>query len=322
MLLVLSLIGSLIVLLSCNSKQTTGTPSANTKPSQPSTEGFIFGQKGKVVVALLGIEGCSETKRATEVLAKMSADCPNDVALARLDVPIPGQSQFTPLTNWSYNYYQAVDTDRKVANRLEFFYYPTLYIIDRDGEIRYSGSCDEAKLRTMITEIRQEAAGSQKKIYTPPILAIGAPAPVFQAKTFKGEDIDLQPAITKGPVLLFFTSVDCPFSLAAAQKIPLLEKEFAGKEFTIMMIEKGTNTENINDTYQQIELAGMVILDPDNTISRKYNVEPVPFYFVIDKEGKIAARGPYTESSARQALGKLLGMQNAGPKEKVAPGAG
>lgn len=319
-ILVLFLIGLLFLSLACDTKETSTMPTTTTKKESP--EQFIFGQKGKIVVALLGIEGCPQTKISTEVLAKMSKDCSKDIVFARLDVPMQEETQFKPLTNWTYSYYQAIDIDRKVANRLEFFYYPTLYIIDRDGEVRYSGGCDKEKLKTMLSEICQEQPGTQKKIYTPPILAIGASAPLFQTKNLKDEDIELQQLLAKKPALLLFSSVSCPFSKNAAQKIPNLEKEFHGKDLTVVIIEKGTNTEVINKTYQQIKFNGIVILDSDNSISRKYGVEPVPFYFLVNKEGKITARGPYTESTARQSLNTLFEIQPPTAPPKPSTGAG
>lgn len=325
-LLFVCLIGLLVLSLGCDTKQASAPPttttSTTTTPVQQSPESFVLGQKGKVVVALLGIEGCSGTRKATEVLAKISKDCPKDLVLARLDVPFQMESPFKPSTNWIYDYYQATDTDRKVANRLEFFYYPTLYVIDRDGEVRYVGSCEEEKLKSMVAEILQEKPGIQKKIYTPPMLAIDTAAPLFQTKDFNGQDVDLQQVLTKGPTLLFFTSVSCPFSLKAVQNLPALEKEFQGKNVSFIVIENATNNKKINDTYQKMEFNGIIIIDKDNAISQKYNVEPVPFYFAVDKAGKITARGPYTELSARQALNALFGINTDTPQEKTSPGAG
>lgn len=323
-LLSASLIGLLALYLACDSKQPqqTTTALAGTTASKESPETIIFGQKGKVVVALLGIDGCPQTKIATEVLARMSQDCPADLVLARLDVPVQSDSPFKPLANWTYNYRYAVDADRAAADRLGFFYYPTLYILDRDGEVRYSGSCDEAKLKAMVSEIQLEKLGDPKKIYTPTLPAIGTQAPLFRAKNLEGGEIELKPLADKGPTLLFFTSVACPFSIQAARKLPALEQEFRGKDVGIIVIEKGTDAAVINTTYLQIGFSNRVIMDTDNAISQKYGVEPVPFYFVIDKAGKIAARGPYTESAASQAIGMLLGMQPVEPKGKPASGAG
>jgi len=323
-LLTICLAGLMFVSFACDSKEPSTAPTATTTATvqKESPEQFIFGQKGKIVVAILGIEGCPGTKAGTDVLAELSKESPKDVAFARLDVPMSiDNASFKPLSDWKYDYYQSVDSDRKVATRLEFFYYPTLYIIDRDGEVRYSGGCDKEKVKSMISEISTEKAGGEKKIYTLPMLAVGSLTPVFQAKSFKDEDIYLQQVLAKGPVLLFFTSVGCPFSKDAAQKIPNLEKEFAGKDFSIVIIEKGSDSETINNMYKEMEFNGIVITDKDGAISKKYNVEPVPFYFAIDKEGKISARGPYTESAARQSLNVLFGIKSV-PTEKPTSGAG
>jgi peroxiredoxin len=324
--LFICLVGFIFLSFACDSRGASTTPivpATTPTAAKESPEQFIFGQKGKIVVALLGIEGCPGTKAGTDVLAELSKESLKDAVFARLDVPMEvGNPSFNPVTDWKYSYYQSVDTDRKVANRLEFFYYPTLYIIDRDGEVRYSGGCDKEKVKSMISEISAEKAGEQKKIYTSPMLAVGELAPVFQTKNLKDEDVDFQQLLAKGPVLLFFTSVGCPFSKEAAQKTPNLEKEFAGKDFTIVMIEKGSDSEAVNSMYKEMSFNGIVVLDKDNAISQKYNVEPVPFYFTIDKDGKISARGPYTELSAKQALGKLLGVEFTPSNEKPTSGAG
>ncbi|MFH1226275.1 MAG: redoxin domain-containing protein [Planctomycetota bacterium] len=315
--------------MSCDSKkppesQTTPVNAAVTPPAlagELSPVDFVFNQKGKLVVALLGIEGCTKTGEATEVLAKMSQDCPADIKIGRLDVPIP-DSQYKPLTDWKHGYYHAIDDDRAAAKRLEFFYYPTLYVIDRDGAVRYSGGCDEAQLKTMLAEMLQEPAGGQKKFYTPPLPAVGSKAPGFQALNLNGESVNLDAFPDKGATVLFFTSVDCPFSRQAAQGIVSLEKDFPDKGATIVTIEKSPNQDTVNKFYEEIKLQGPVIRDNDNSISKKYGVEPIPFYFVIDKQGNIAGHGPYTAEAVRQALSVLLGVKPAGTNDKAAPGAG
>jgi len=301
------------------------SPSA--KPKQlipttvnPSPEQFLSQQKGKVVVLLAGMEGCRNTGMATKVLAEMAKDCPNDVVFARLDVP-PPEGSIKPVTDWNYPYTYLFDKDRAVANRLGFFYYPTLYVLDRDGEVRYSGGCEMEKLKTMIAEIRAKTPGAIKKIYTPPLPAIGSLAAGFTGKSIKGEEIDLNKFPDTGPTLLFFTSATCPFSREATRSLPTLENEFKDKNVTIITIEKETNPAT-NKLYQEITLSGPIVWDENGAISRKYGVEPVPFYFVINQAGEIADRGPYTESAARQSLQATLGLKTGGTGDKQPKGAG
>lgn len=304
----------LLGMLGCDNDSSKPDSSARSKQpalkdSEQSAEQFLAVQKGKIVVLLMGMEGCPATRQATKVLANMLPDCPNDVVMARLDVAPPGKT-LKPIANWPHEYFYAVDTNRTVAKRLDFFYYPTLYILDREGEVRYAGGCDKDKLKTMLSKIRAEKPGSKKKFYTPPLPAVGTPAAGFTAKTIKGDRIDLTKFPDKGATLLFFTSVECPFSRKDVKNLPALEKEFSGKGLTLMVIEKSTKAKSVKSFYDEIALLNPVIWDKDGAVSRKYSVEPVPFYFVIDKEGKIAGRGAYTEDSARQTLQSVLDLKS------------
>ena len=290
-------------------------------PAGGGAEPFLAEQRGKVVVLLMGMNGCPNTPVATEVLARLSKDCPDDVAFARLDVPLP-ETSVQQLADWPHDFFYAVDSGRAVARRLEFFYYPTLYVLDRDGEVRYAGGCDEPKLKTMMSEIRSEKPGSTKKFYTPPLPAVGTPAAGFTAKNLQGERVDFRNFQKKGVTLLFFTSVGCPFSVKAAKKLPDLETEFEDEGALFVLIEKGRSAEDVKALYEGIAVRGSVVLDADGAISQKYSVEPVPFYFVIKADGKIAARGPYTEDSARQALRTALGIKAAASSLVPSTGAG
>ncbi len=290
-------------------------------PADKPAERFLSEQRGKIVVLLMGMDGCPNTPVVTEVLAELDEDCPDDVVFGRVDVAPPGGS-IKPTANWPHDFFYAVDTDRAVAQRLEFFFYPTLYVLDREGEVRYAGGCDEAKLKTMISEMLAEKPGSKKKYYTPPLPAVGTPAAGFTAKDIKGESVDLKKFQSKGATLLFFTSVDCPFSVEAVRKLPDIEKEFEGKNLSIVLIEKGDSADAVKALYDSVALSGTVVLDTDGNVSDKYGVGPVPFYFVVGADGKIAERGPYTEEAARKALRTALGLQGTEVRPQRSPGAG
>ncbi len=297
-----------------------GTGSGMSVADKRTPESFMAGQKGKVVVLLMGASTCPGTRAGTEVLAELKKTWPSDVVPARLDVPMPNATA-DPIKNWPHSYFYAVDTGRIVADRFNFFYYPTLYIIDRDGEVRFAGSCNADKVKAMVSEIRAEKAGSKKKFYIAQLPAVGTAAPGFAAKDIDGKNIDLQKFQAKGATLLFFTSVGCPFSKEAARKLPAIEKKFHNKSVSVVTIEKGDATA-AKSLYSSIALRGPVILDADGAVSRKYGVEPIPFYFVINARGQITGRGPYTEASAHKALLLALNLSDtkAAPEER--PGAG
>lgn len=296
-------------------------PDSPTPPKKPSAEQFLAQNKGKIVVLLLGMEGCPSTKANTKVLAKTSKDWSDGIVLARLDVAPPGKT-IPALTDWPHDYFYAVDTGRIIAQRLDFFYYPTLYILDREGEVRYAGGIEVNELKTMLNEILSETPDSPKKFYTPPLPQVGTKAAGFTAQSLDGKKIDLTSFPEQGATLLFFSAVTCPFSTKLVKQLPALAKEFSKQNLSIVVIEKGTNSKSVKAFYSQLTLPGPIIPDPDGAISHLYSVEPVPFYFIIDKAGKIAARGPYVEATVQQNLQATLGLTSTQPNTQEPSGAG
>jgi hypothetical protein len=86
----------------------------------------------------------------------------------------------------------ALDKDRKLAEKLDFFYYPTLYVFDRDSELRFAGGCDAQRLPEMVAEIAGEKPGAPKKMYSLTQPAAGAAAPAFSARSLDGKDVALE----------------------------------------------------------------------------------------------------------------------------------
>jgi hypothetical protein len=272
---------------------------------------FLETRKGQVVVLLMGMQGCQKTSQATEVLAELSGTLGDQVTFARIDVP-PPRSSVDPVANWRHDYHYGVDEDRLLADELDFFYYPTLYILDRDGEVRYSGGCEPEALSKMVKGVRDEKPGDMKITFSLPMLGVGAMAP-----DVVGAQVD-----PTTPTVYFFTSIDCPFSRKAMEELPLLLAEFEEEEYDVVVVEKGRSASAIGKLYDESDLDGLMVHDKDGAVSRDFGVEPVPFYFVADDAGKVTARGPYTESALRRALGGALGLDLESLGEDESEGAG
>ncbi|MHC4471982.1 MAG: redoxin domain-containing protein [Planctomycetota bacterium] len=281
---------------------------------------FLAAHQGETLVLLMGMEGCANTREATGVLASLARESGFKARLARLDVPPPGEES-TPVEDWPHPYHYGVDADRTVAKRLGFFYYPTLFVIDGDGVVRYAGGCETGEVRKMVAEIAGEEPGAEKRIYTPPVPAVGTTAPAVRGRGPEGDDVDVWDGRNGRVTLVFFTSLGCPFSREAAEGLPELESEF-GEEVLVAAVEKGSLTKAARRFYGKLDLAGPVVLDADGAISRAYGVEPVPFFFVVGEDGRIAERGPYTAGAARRGLDRALGLEVTETEGEEAPGAG
>ncbi|MCU0726692.1 MAG: redoxin domain-containing protein [Planctomycetes bacterium] len=297
------------------------TPVSGAKGASGTPAAFLAAHRGEVVVALLGMKGCPKTEAGTALLARMAPAFPAGVAVARIDVP-PPEGIAPVVADWKHPYFYGVDEGRAVASGLDFFYYPTLFVLDREGAVRYSGGCEEEPLRRMVSEIAAEAPGGEKKVYTPPLPAVDSPAPGFTAKDLDGAPADHASFAGDRPTLLFFTSIGCPFGREAASGLLDLELGFEGREIDFVTIEKSPSSSVAKEFYDGVDMPGAVLVDPDGAVSRLYGVEPVPFFFVVDAGGEIAARGPYTPEAAKAALSAALGLAPAGAEGAKPAGAG
>ena len=79
-----------LLLPACGAEPASPPPEA--APVHDSPAAFLDAQAGKVVVLVLGMDGCAKTMAASRALVAMAPDLPADVAAARIDVPPPGGS--------------------------------------------------------------------------------------------------------------------------------------------------------------------------------------------------------------------------------------
>jgi peroxiredoxin len=306
--------------------ETRNTVEKKTKP-QPNavaseiTESFLADHRGKVLVLLMGMESCPETKRMTPLLESFRKSQSDDVAVARVDVPPPGES-LQPRGDWPYTYSYELDHNSVLARQLEFFYYPTLYVIDRDGEVRYAGGYEAEKLGSMVTAIVSEPRGlANKTMYTPPLPAVGTQAPDFVCMDIMGEKRELSSLLGKKATLLFFGSTSCPFSVKALADLRNLAATLGKDGLSVVVINKKEPADSVRKVYEAEEPNVPVVLDANGAICETYGVKPVPFQFVLDSRGIITQRGPFTAANATNALTPLLGSSVSGCASE-ASGAG
>jgi peroxiredoxin len=185
--------------------------------------------------------------------------------------------------------------------------HPTFYAIDRDGTVRFAGPFDLAQAKAMAAALVAEPPGAPKRMFSPPMPAIGALPGAFTGTTLGGENVALSDLLGPRATLLFFGATTCPFSKQATLTLPRLAAAFAAKGAAIAIIDQGEQTEDIRAFYagQQVP----VIVDADNRISLgAFGVWAVPYFFVLDAQGKVVDRQPYTEAAGTTALAGALGL--------------
>jgi len=280
----------------------------------------ILGQhRGQTLVLLLGRDGCPGTASATLVLDGYVASGPKEIAVLRLDVPLPGE-ELKLAGKWDHRFNRLLDKDRRVADELEFFYYPTLYIFDREGAKRFVGGCDKDKIHLMVEEILAEPPGEKKKIYTTPQPAVGQAAPQFSGTLLAGgaeapwrpygaqQAVKLDSLCGAKGLLIFFSRTSCPFSMEQLPLAKTLAGQIADHGVKVVIINQAESVDKITPVYQKHCPGLPIIWDKDGAICKAYGVDAVPFFFLLNQDGKIVQRRSFTYDAALNAVEVMLGI--------------
>ncbi|MDQ7826653.1 MAG: TlpA family protein disulfide reductase [Candidatus Eremiobacteraeota bacterium] len=265
--------------------------------------------EGKVLVLLLGMEGCSETGKATQSLAEYSKEKPREAVIIRVDVPppekLPGMA--ASAAKWNAPFSRIDDNDRKIARALDFFSYPTLYILDGKREIRFSGGCDAGEVKRMVAEILSEKQGDAPHVYTRPLPEKGTLIADFDASTLEKKPVKLYELLGKKGTVIFFGSPSCPFSASATSSLPEIQREFGKKGIAFLIIDSSRDSSPLS-FYREKAPGIPVLADGKGALSgEKFGVQAVPFFYVLDTGAHVAERKPFTREGAEAALRSLLG---------------
>ena len=115
---------------------------------------------------------------------------------------------------------------------------------------------------------------------------VGNLAPDFKLKNMEGQTVSLSD-FRGQPVLVNFWATWCHYCL---QEMPYLEQvyeDWAGEGLVMLAIDKGESKGRVEAFLENRPLSMLVLLDIDESVSRKYMVLSIPATFFIDKDGII-----------------------------------
>lgn len=276
--------------------------------------------EGKVLVMIMGMPGCGNTETTSEKLDAYYKNRPEGVEIVRVDVPPPG-GKLKPLKSWSCAYKREVDRSRMLADKMGFFYYPTLYILDKDGDVRFNGEYND-EVPDHIKAILAEKSGTPKKQYSPMMLAEGQKPDAFSCADLAGTKRAFDDLRGKKATLVIFSSLTCPFSKKAVVSAPDLAKEFGSKGASVIVINRDAPADDIRSFYQEKMPEVPVLVDSDGKLSEdRFGVTAVPFCYVLDKNNAVSYKMPFTSEAAQGAMKATLGLTQGRFKVK-SKGAG
>jgi peroxiredoxin len=276
-------------------------------------QSFLAPYQGKVLLLLMGREGCPGTVKATDFLHTYSATKPDAVAILRLDVPLTGE-ELELSEEWDHPYPRKVDTGRQLAEALDFFFYPTFFVFDPAGEMRYSGGCDPAKLPQMVKEILAENPGQPKQSYNLPMPKAGEQAPAFTGTDLDDKTLTLTSLQGKKATLLVFAQTSCPYTIDALPAIQSVANVFRKHDVALVVINTGEEQETIQPIYSKSLSNIPVVWDKGGDISKQYGVDVSPFFFLLDQNNTVVKRGSFKAQAVTGALNTLLNRSVAAPR--------
>jgi thiol-disulfide isomerase/thioredoxin len=295
--------------------------STTSQKAREAGEDLLLPYRGKILLLIMGMPGCAGTERATAALSLYAAKKPDDVAILRVDVPPPDGGLPSPV-QWSAPFRREVDSGRQLAGKLGFFYYPTFFVLDKDGEVRYSGDYQPGDVEHMVAVIRSEKKGAEKHFFNPPMPQKGNVVESFQGTTTGNRTISLKELCRGKGAFLFFGSTSCPFSMKATGDLPGLEKEYAAKGVTFTIINRGPADDEVRHFYGGSAPGIPVLADTKGAIGeKKFGIRTAPFFYLLDGKGRVVQREPFTADAARTALNMLLNIKGTDGGAKK-PGAG
>ncbi len=138
-----------------------------------------------------------------------------------------------------------------------------------------------------------------------PALKPGAPMPAFTLKGVDGKVLDS--AALKGPVLVTFLSVQCPYVKATEVRINALAREYAGR-VTFVGINANESesahlrVETLEGMRERATVAGYVfpyLKDEAQTVVKAFGALCTPDFFLFEAGGKLVYHGRLDDGGGR-----------------------
>ncbi|HWR75580.1 MAG TPA: TlpA disulfide reductase family protein [Thiobacillus sp.] len=148
------------------------------------------------------------------------------------------------------------------------------------------------------------------------LLASGAQAAGFEARAatpapeLKAQDLAGAPktlADYRGKVVLLnFWASWCPPCLREMPSMERLRVKMAGQPLTIVALDSAETPDEVNAYLSRMKLGFPILLDPDGSNTKRWNVFALPTTFLLDARGRVryVLTGP-TEWDEGEALGVI-----------------
>lgn len=139
-------------------------------------------------------------------------------------------------------------------------------------------------------------------------IRVGDSIASFSGTDLEGKTFSL--ASHKGkPVIMRFFLINCPYCKADTPIFNMFYDKYRLKGLEIIYINNnGSNTAEVKDFVQELNVGFPVIYDPEGKIAKQYNVKVQPLTLVLSPEHKLMAAllGGVSEPELNELLGQYV----------------
>lgn len=148
------------------------------------------------------------------------------------------------------------------------------------------------------------AAGAQDRMVLAALLGSDSKAPDFELADMTGSAVRLSKFKGERPVLLYFWATWCPYCMQVKPAVFNLRNEIAQKDLEILGVNVGGgDTLDRVKRYQEAHPSPYpVVYDADGKVSRSYQVQGIPLFVVVDKDGSIIYKSNELPKNIKQLL--------------------
>lgn len=139
------------------------------------------------------------------------------------------------------------------------------------------------------------------------LLSKGTPAPAWSGATLRGVSVSSATGLGK-TVLLYLSGIDCPAAQASIRTVNNITEKFKHGNFAVFGIYY--NSKKSLETYVQENTILFPVIFNGQAIKKKFHAPGTPYFYILDKAGKVAYAqtgwSASTESTLEETIGRLL----------------
>ena len=249
------------------------------------------GYRGLVVVCA-GSAKSAETERwLTELAQTWKEGLPQGVEMVWLGVGSGAEEVAEVVRRLRLPFPASPDPTGSGAERLNHRIDPSLYVIGKWGEVRYSGELPGPQLSRMVDMLLKETEGGDRQFFTSRGVDRGNLAPEFSLADLEGRPVSLRSLLeSAAAVCLLFAGSDLATGVAATGELARSSDAFPGGKLRVVLIYSSLTLPQVRTVNGQTGQV-TVLVDQSGAVARTYLVEEPPLLLLIGVRGIIRYRG-------------------------------